>query len=49
MSSKRTKVTVKVITDGIQVDGRWYHNGMVFQVSEAKAKALLKSGTVEKA
>jgi len=49
MGAKRTKVTLRVVADGIEVGGRWHHNGMVFQVTERKAKELLKTGAVVKA
>ncbi len=43
------KVKVQVAGDGIQVDGRWYHNGDTLTLTEAKAKELLKASTVIKA
>jgi hypothetical protein len=30
-----------VVADGIEVDGRWYHNGQIFQVGHAKTNELL--------
>jgi hypothetical protein len=48
MAAKK-KVTVKVITDGIEVGGKWWHNGEEFTVTEKKAKELLKTGSVVKA
>jgi len=44
---RRTKVTLKVVSDGVQVDGNWRFNGEVFQTTEAKAKRLLKTGVVD--
>jgi hypothetical protein len=49
MSSKRTKVMVRVVADGIQVGNKWWHNGDVLTVTEKKAKELLETGSVEKA
>jgi hypothetical protein len=43
------KVTLRVVSDGVEVDGRWYHNGQVFSVTEKKAKELIKTGQVVKA
>jgi len=40
------KVRLQVVADGIQVDGRWHHNGQVFSVSQPKARKLLADGTV---
>ena len=43
------KITLQVITDAVQHDGNTYANGQQFQVSEAQAKELLKTGKVIKA
>ena len=43
------KVKLQVVTDAVQHGGETYPNGAQFTVSEAKAKELLKAGTVIKA
>ncbi len=43
------KVTLQVIVDAVQHDGNTYANGQQFEVTEAKAKELLKSDKVVKA
>lgn len=47
MAGKRVKL--RVVGDEIQVNGRWYHNGQEFIVSQSKAKELLKTDKVVKA
>lgn len=47
MAGKRVKL--RVVGDGIRVNGRWYHNGQEFTVSQSKAKELLKTDKVVKA
>jgi hypothetical protein len=43
------KVKLQVITDAVQLlDGSSYYNGQQFEVTEAKAKELLKTGKVIK-
>jgi hypothetical protein len=41
-------IKLQVVADGIQVDGKWWHNGQQVTVSEAKANPLLKHGGVVK-
>jgi hypothetical protein len=42
------KVKLRVVSGGIEVGGKWHHNGQVFQVTETKAKEVLKTGRVVK-
>jgi hypothetical protein len=48
MGAKRTKVKLGVVADGIEVGGKWFHNGQELTVTERKATQLLKTGAVEK-
>jgi hypothetical protein len=32
-----------VVADGIELDGRWYHNGQIFRVGQAKAQKRLSA------
>jgi hypothetical protein len=43
------KVKLQVIVDAVQHGGNTYGNGEQLKVTEAQAKALLKSGGVVKA
>jgi hypothetical protein len=45
----KKKITLQVITDALQHGGNTYANGQQFEVTEAQAKELLKTGQVVKA